>query len=145
MKRLLLLALALVAAACTAPAPPTDTPATPTTFIGIDGRPLVSAEGIIDNSVQEALTANPAACAKVGGAIQPVCRMQAPMCVITFADAGKSCTDGDQCGSGRCYAADSTASTGRPGATGQCTATNDPCGCFQRIEKGLAQPTLCAD
>jgi hypothetical protein len=136
---------ALAVAACTAPTPPTDTPATPTTFIGIDGRPLVSVGGIIDNSVQEALTANPAACAKAGGALQPVCRMQMPMCVITFSDAGKSCADGAQCGSGRCLAGSPTASTDGPGATGQCSPTNDPCGCYQRIVKGVAQPTLCAD
>ena len=63
-RKLFMALAALAAAACAAPAP-TDTPAT-TTFIGIDGRPLVSAEGIIDYSVQEALTANPAACAKAG-------------------------------------------------------------------------------
>jgi hypothetical protein len=143
-RKLFMALAALAAAACAAPAP-TDTPAT-TTFIGIDGRPLVSAEGIIDYSVQEALTANPAACAKAGGALQPVCRMQKPMCLITFSDAGKSCTDGAQCGSGRCLAGNPTASTGGgPGATGQCSTTNDPCGCYQRIEKGVAQPTLCAD
>lgn len=138
----LLLAIALIAAACTAP-PTTATP--DATFIGINARPLVSADGTLDNAVQEALTANPDACAKAGGAIQPVCLMQSPMCVITFADAGKSCTDGAQCGSGRCLAENPTSSTGGPGATGQCSTTNDPCGCYQRIEKGVAQPTLCAD
>ena len=143
-RKLFMALAALAAAACAAPAP-TDTPAT-TTFIGIDGRPLVSADGIIDYSVQEALTANPAACAKAGGAQKPVCRMQKPMCVITFADAEKSCTDGAQCGTGRCLAKTPTASAaGVPGATGQCAPTNDPCGCYQRIEKGIAQPTLCAD
>lgn len=146
MIRNLFMALAaLAAAACAAPAPATDTPE-PATFIGIDGRALVSADGIIDYSVQEALTANPAACAKAGGALQPVCRMQKPMCVITFADAEKSCTDGAQCGSGRCLAKTPTASAaGVSGATGQCAPTNDPCGCYQRIDKGIAQPTLCAD
>lgn len=145
MKRLLILAIALVTAACAAPAPATDTPES-ATFIGIDGRPLVSADGIIDYSVQEALTANPAACAKAGGSMQPVCRMQKAMCVITFADAEKSCTDGAQCGSGRCLAKTPTASAaGVSGATGQCAPTNDPCGCYQRIDKGVAQPTLCAD
>ena len=144
MRVILAAALALLAAACAAPAPTTDTPE-PATFIGIDGRPLVSADGVIDNSVQEALTANPDACAKAGGALQPVCRMQKPMCVITFADAGKSCTDGAQCGSGRCYAGTPTAASGGTGATGQCAPTTNPCGCNQRVEDGVALPTLCVD
>jgi hypothetical protein len=135
MIRKLLMAVALLAAACTVP-PAGDTGAN---FIGIDGKPLVSAEGVIDNSVQEALTANPDACAKAGGALQPVCRMQMPMCVITFSDAGKSCSDGAECGSGRCLAKDAAAKSG------QCTATNDPCGCYTRIEDGVAQPTICVD
>jgi hypothetical protein len=143
-RKLFMVLAALAAASCAAPTPATEAPST-ATFIGIDGRPLVSADGVIDNSIQEALTANPAACARAGGAVQPVCRMQSPMCVITFTDAGKSCTDGGQCGSGRCLAENPTASTGGPGATGQCSTTNDPCGCNQRIEKGVAQPTLCTD
>lgn len=142
-RKLFMALAALAAVACAAP-PTTDTPTG--AFIGIDGRPLVSGDGIIDYSVQEALTANPAACAKAGGTLQPVCRMQKPMCLITFSDAGKSCTDGAQCGSGRCLAENPTASTGGgAGATGQCSTTNDPCGCYQRIDKGVAQPTLCAD
>ena len=144
-RKLFMALAALAAASCAAPAPATETPST-ATFIGIDGRPLVLADGMIDNAVQQALTANPAACARAGGALQPVCRMQMPMCLITFSDAGKSCTDGAQCGSGRCLAGNPTAGTGGgPGATGQCSTTNDPCGCYQRIEKGVAQPTLCAD
>jgi hypothetical protein len=103
------------------------------------------ADGMIDNAVQQALTANPAACARAGGALQPVCRMQMPMCLITFTDAGKSCTDGAHCGSGRCYAATPTAASGGSGATGQCAPTNNPCGCNQRVEDGVALPTLCVD
>jgi hypothetical protein len=135
---------ALAAASCAAPAPATETPPT-ATFIGIDGRPLVLADGMIDNAVQQALTANPAACARAGGALQPVCRMQMPMCLITFTDAGKSCTDGAHCGSGRCYAAPPTAASGGSGTTGQCAPTNNPCGCNQRVEDGVALPTLCVD
>lgn len=144
MRVILAAALALLATSCAAPAPATDTPE-PATFIGIDGRPLVSADGVIDNSVQEALTADPAACAKAGGVLQPVCRMQKPMCLITFSDAGKSCTDGAQCGSGRCYAATPVAASGGSGATGQCAPTINPCGCNQRVEDGVALPTLCVD
>jgi hypothetical protein len=33
---------------------------------------------------------------------------------------------------------------GKP-ATGKCTANNQPCGCFQTVENGVAQPALCVD
>jgi hypothetical protein len=142
MIRNVLLALAaLAAAACAAPDAP-DQPPTSGVFLGIDGKPLVTAEGNIDNSVQEALTADPAACAKAGGEVRPVCMMQKPMCVVTFADAGKTCTDSTEC-SGRCLAQGSVQMM-QP-AKGLCAPTNDPCGCFQTVEKGIAQPTLCAD
>lgn len=152
MIRKLALALVFLAAACTASAPVDQAPAGPAatppqtaaTFVGIDGRPLVDAKGVIDNSVQEALTADPAACAKAGGSLQPVCRMQKPICLIKFADADKACTDGAQCGSGRCLATGVIGVAGSP-AKGACAATNDPCGCAQRVEGGIAQVALCAD
>lgn len=139
MIRTLLLAVTLLVAACAAPTP--VEPSQP--FVGVDGRALVTA-GIIDNSVQEALTASPDACSKAGGSLQPVCRMGKPMCLITFKDAGKACSDSAECGSGRCYTATMTAASGQS-ATGACAPTNDPCGCHQRVVKGIAQPGLCAD
>ena len=38
-----------------------------------------------------------AACAARGGKMLPQGRMQSVRCVITFADAGQRCTDGDDC------------------------------------------------
>lgn len=134
---------AVVAAACAVP-PATDQADSAKPFIGIDGKPLVSPEGIVNASVQEALTADPAACAKAGGDLRPVCRMQKPMCLITFSDAGKTCSDGSDCGSGRCVASEKGAAKSGP-ATGVCRPTNDPCGCYTRIEDGVAQPTICVD
>lgn len=147
MIRFLLLAIASIAVtACTAP-PATDNAESQKPFIGIEGKPLVLADGTVDSSVQEALTADPAACAKAGGELKPVCRMQRPMCLITFSDAGKACSDGAECGSGRCVAAPSDVPPPLPSVPvkGICAATNDPCGCYQRIEDGLAQPTICVD
>ena len=145
MIRALFVAVALLAAACTAPAPTDETKAEiPVARVGIDGRPLVSADGVVDSSVQQALNADPAACAKAGGEVRPVCRMQKPMCVVTFADANKACSDSSECGSGRCLSVNTTATSGQA-AKGQCSPTNDPCGCYQRIEDGVALPTLCAD
>lgn len=134
---------AVIAVACAAP-PSTDQAGNDKPFIGIDGKPLVSAEGIVDNSVQDALTADPAACAKAGGELKPVCRMQRPMCLITFSDAGKACSDGAECGSGRCVSAPSATPPTTP-PKGICATTNDPCGCYTRIEGGVAQPTICVD
>ncbi len=139
MVRAFVLAVAgLVLAACAGPAP--TEPQGP--FVGIDGRPMIMADGTIDNSVVEALTANPAACAKAGGEVRPVCMRGLPMCVVNFSDAGKACKSGSDC-MGRCLG-DSSTPMNQP-ATGKCSATNDPCGCFQLVENGVAQPTLCAD
>lgn len=85
-----------------------------------------------------------AACTAKGGTIRPVCRMQNPMCVITYKDAGKACTDGGQC-DGDCRAESIKAQWPAGTASGICTASNDPCGCFQKIVSGVAQPALCVD
>ena len=146
LKRLAALVAIALLAACSAPAPGDQAakPEIPVARVGIDGRPLVTADGTLDATVLAALTADPAACAKAGGEVRPVCRMQQPMCVVTFADANKACSDSADCGSGRCLAVNTTATTGQA-AKGQCSPTNDPCGCSQRIEDGVALPTLCAD
>jgi hypothetical protein len=130
--------VALMMAAC---AGPQDAPESGP-FVGINGKPLKMADGNIDNSVQEALTANAEACATAGGQVRPVCMMQKPMCVISFRDAGKTCSDSSDC-SGRCQTEEQVAPM--KAATGKCTPTNDPCGCFQAVEKGVAQYALCAD
>jgi hypothetical protein len=85
-----------------------------------------------------------AACAKAGGDWTPVCRMAQPACVRTFADAGKACAGGSECGSGRCVAADETASPGVKTA-GVCLPSDNPCGCFNLVENGASMGTLCAD
>lgn len=136
-RTLLLAFVALAAAACSGPQPAAESGP----FVGFEGKPL-KVGGVTDNAVQEALTADPAACAKAGGAIQPVCMMQKPMCVIAFKDAGKTCSDSSEC-QGRCEI------EGRAepmkAATGKCRSSNDPCGCFQLVEKGVAGYPLCAD
>lgn len=137
MRAFVLAVAALVAAACAAPAQ-----VEPAKGPGIDGRPLVTASGDIDNSVQEALNADKAACEKAGGDLRPVCRMGKPMCVVTFSDAGKQCSDSSEC-MGRCMA-ENGAEAMKP-AVGHCAADNQPCGCMQIVANGLAQPTLCVD
>lgn len=138
MIRTLLLAFVVLAvAACSGPQPAAEGGP----FVGYEGRPL-KVGGVTDNAVQELLTANPDACAKAGGEIRPVCMLQKPMCVIAFKDAGKTCSDSSEC-SGRCQTEEQVQP--QKATTGKCTASNDPCGCFQIVEKGVAGYPLCAD
>lgn len=138
--------VALAVAAC-APAPPAGELASNLDqgqpVVGIDGKPLVSPQGVMDNAVAQALTDDPAACAKAGGAIRKVCLMGNPLCVVTFKDAGEACSDGAECDSGRCR----TAMGMQPekATRGVCAPTNDPCGCFQDVEDGKAGYPLCVD
>ena len=78
-----------------------------------------------------------AACKAEGGAVMPVCRMQKPMCVLPYRDAGKSCTDNDQC-EGRCVA------EGEAATAGTCETDNDPCGCVTEMVGGKPR-TICVD
>ncbi len=143
MWRSFLFMLVALAAACSAP-PAVDGATTPdqTPFLGIDGRPLITPEGNLDNSVLMALTENAEACAKTGGEVRPVCMRGMPMCVVPFPDAGKTCSDSAEC-MGTCRG-DGSAQPEKP-ATGICSRDTDPCGCFQMVEKGVAQYPLCAD
>ncbi|MBL8549743.1 MAG: hypothetical protein JNJ73_07140 [Hyphomonadaceae bacterium] len=83
-------------------------------------------------------------CASRGGSMQPVGRMQSLQCVVPFADAGRACTDGSQCASGRCIG---EAPVARPtgAASGVCQRTNFQFGCFATIVGGRQQAVLCVD
>jgi hypothetical protein len=126
--RILAIVAALCLAACT-PAPASDpAPATPAT----EAPPAPLPE---DQS---------AACTAKGGSWQPVCRMQQPACVMTFADAGKECSDGDDC-QGDCLAKPVADFIEGGPATGICAVNDDPCGCKQKIEDGKATAAICVD
>ena len=81
-------------------------------------------------------------CEAAGGTMRPVCMMGTVQCVVSYADAGQSCRDGDDC-QGDCRA-DEMGPSGAQG-TGSCQATSDPCGCFTTVEGGRAQAGLCVD
>lgn len=122
--RTLILALALVTACAPGVSPTPD---------GVDADAPASAPvGGTDT----------AACQARGGELAPVCRMQTIQCVIRYSDAGRTCTDGDDC-QGDCRT-EVGPSDGQP-ATGQCQATSDPCGCFANVEDGRATGGLCVD
>jgi putative hemolysin len=90
-------------------------------------------------------TPTAAACTARGGELRPVGRMQTLQCVIKYSDAGKRCSDGDDC-LGDCRLADVAA---RPpegaAAVGVCQASSDRFGCFTTVENGRAEATLCID
>jgi hypothetical protein len=122
--RAFLAVLAFTLAACTqaAPSPPGD-----------------AASGPVKPPIIETQTA----CSSYGGEWRPVCRMQKPACVISFKDAGKSCSDSSEC-SGRCTIQPGSIAPGKE-TRGSCTANSDPCGCFQLVVNGKADYSLCAD
>ncbi len=86
-----------------------------------------------------------AACAAAGGKMLPQGRMQTVRCVISYADAGQRCTDGDQC-QGDCRIEDvaDAPSAGAP-AVGRCQVNSTRFGCYTTVEDGKAEATLCVD
>lgn len=89
-------------------------------------------------------SADASSCAARGGEIRRVGRAQIEQCVIRYADAGKSCTDGDQC-QGDCRIEGNLGTPSGSAATGQCSASSSPFGCYTRVEDGKAEATLCVD
>ena len=90
-------------------------------------------------------TPTAAACAARGGELLRVGRMQSLQCVIKYADAGKRCTDGDDClGDCRIEGATPTPREGSA-AVGQCQVSSNRFGCFTTVENGRAEATLCID
>jgi len=89
-------------------------------------------------------TVDIAACTANGGEVKPICRMQKPACIFTYKDAGKACTDSEQC-EGRCVAADGAMPEGGAVVAGVCEVDNDVCGCSTEIVGGKAQAGRCVD
>jgi len=84
-----------------------------------------------------------AACQARGGELRPLGRLQRVQCVVPYADAGKTCSTGQDC-EGQCLAIGEVVA-GAP-AAGVCQRdASENFGCRQRIEGGVAQGTLCVD
>ena len=86
-----------------------------------------------------------AACAAQNGSMQRVGRLQTLQCVVRYADAGKRCTDGDQCAGDCRFEGDPVALVPNAPLAGVCQADSDRFGCQTPIEDGKATPTLCID
>jgi hypothetical protein len=86
-----------------------------------------------------------AACEAQGGKMLPQGRMQTERCVIRYADAGRRCTDGDDC-LGDCRIDDVTATPDAgANAVGRCQASSSRFGCYATVEGGRAEATICVD
>jgi hypothetical protein len=84
-----------------------------------------------------------AACEAQGGRLMRVGRLQSEQCVLPYGDAGKACTDGDQC-EGQCIGRETAMSPGQ-NAVGACQAEHPMFGCFATIEDGRVAGILCID
>lgn len=135
MKRILIATAAALMVACQ-PMPATDRP---TELAAI----VPAGQTVISPSV--AGSEDAAACARAGGKMLPQGRMQSVRCVITYADAGRRCTDGDDC-AGDCRVGDvaNPPAAGAP-AVGQCQVNSSRFGCYTTVEGGKAEATLCVD
>ncbi|MBB5986353.1 hypothetical protein [Sphingobium lignivorans] len=86
------------------------------------------------------------ACVRQGGTLQVRGRAGTVMCVIPYADAGKSCTSSSEC-RGRCLAARTDGDLPERGeaAPGRCQPENRLFGCFAELKDGKVATTMCID
>lgn len=92
-----------------------------------------------------AIPQDEASCKAAGATWRPVCLMGKPACVVRYADAGKTCRDGEECQGGQCRFEGSKMPPDGAPATGACVASSDPCGCFALVEDGKVSAALCVD
>lgn len=105
------------------------------------GAPIEEARDVQSSS---GAPADAASCHAAGGVMKPVGRRQTLQCVLSYADAGKSCTSGSQC-AGDCRAEPGTEAVPGQPVAGYCQATSDRFGCSTQVEDGRAQSTICID
>ena len=127
--QIMMLAAALMLAACSGSSVSPD-PSEP---------PTNTSQSLIE---QASSLKTEAACKAEQGEWRKVGRLQRFACVLTAADAGKSCTDGSQCQVACLVEGDVTPGTE---ATGQCQATTNQFGCRAFVTNGKAEPALCID
>lgn len=90
-------------------------------------------------------SADAQACARRGGEMRQVGRMQSWQCIVKYADAGKRCTDGAQCQGDCRVQGDNARPAEGQAVAGVCQADSDRFGCYTTIKNGRAEPTLCVD
>ena len=99
-----------------------------------------------------------AACEARSGEMRRVGLLGSWQCIVRYADAGKRCTDGDQC-QGDCRSERTLPPPPRPGepvvatpappphseTEGVCQADSNSFGCYAVIEDGKSAPMICVD
>lgn len=86
-----------------------------------------------------------AACAARNGTMQRVGRLQTLQCVVRYADAGRRCTDGDQCQGDCRYEGDGSAVAPNAPVSGVCQADSNNFGCHTSVEDGRIGVGICID
>ena len=89
-------------------------------------------------------SADAAQCRAGGGLIERRGRLRAEACVQPFADAGRVCSDNDQC-AGDCITDIAEQENGSANVTGMCQADDRPFGCFAKVVNGRATGGICID
>ena len=84
------------------------------------------------------------ACTAKGGAFLQQGRLGCYQCVVSYSDAGKTCQDSTDC-QGKCKNTAEFIKNGTKNHSGQCASDSSGFGCYQTIEKGVAQPAICVD
>jgi hypothetical protein len=84
------------------------------------------------------------ACAARGGLMRRVCENGFVTCVERYADAGKPCTDREQC-LGRCLYEVTDSPPPTESVVGVCEHDTNPCGCFNLVVHGKVEPGGCLD
>ena len=84
------------------------------------------------------------ACTAKGGAFSQQGRLGCYQCVVTYTDAGKACQDSTDC-QGKCKNTGEFIEANAKTQSGQCASDSSAFGCYQTIEKGMAQPAICVD
>ncbi|MBX7495462.1 hypothetical protein K3172_06280 [Qipengyuania sp. 6B39] len=88
--------------------------------------------------------AEKASCLAKGGTVERRGMIQAETCVTPYADAGKTCTDGDEC-EGKCLAYGRVGSPPGEQVEGICERDDRTFGCFGIVEDGKVEAGLCVD
>ena len=92
-----------------------------------------------------ATAAERAECEAAGGEVRRDGMLGWQQCVQTYTDAGKTCSDNDDC-LGQCRLnIGETMPQPDETVTGTCQASDSPFGCYATVEDGKATPTICVD
>ncbi|MFC6197052.1 hypothetical protein [Ponticaulis profundi] len=145
-----ILASVFLLAACSTPETsppelpaPSGTPQTSERPVGLTERP----DSFMSEGQEESWDAiDHEACAENGGIVQMAGMLGYYRCTLIFDDAGKACSDTDDC-MGKCLAEDMAMSPEETEteAVGKCAQTDSPFGCYSQIVDGKQTPTICVD